>query len=133
MTVPRRSAAIASFAAALVGLELMRRGVWDAQPLVTFGELPREDEVERARTLLLVAAVCSLAAAALLAAARRPWHALLVALPGPLTLLLVETTPSNRGAGYLGVLLGLLVLGVVVHAGRGEDPGGRQAAVTDHG
>ena len=95
----------------------MLRGLSDAQPIVTFGELPRLEDVQRARVALAAATACTLAAGGALAMARLPRRALFVAAPGPLTWLLVETTPSGRGFGYLGLLLGLLSLAVIAHAG----------------
>ncbi len=117
-------AGLVGFGASVAGMYLMYRGLWEAQPLVTFGERPSARELEHGRDLLLIAAAVTVPAGGLVAAAGPRLQGALVALPAPVALLLTHVGPANRGFGWAGLLLGVVAMGAALHAA-GQGDGGR--------
>lgn len=103
-------------AASVAGALLIFRGVWDAQPLVTFGELPTPGDLRHGRELLAVASVVTVAGGGVLAAARRPLHGTLVALPGPVALALTFVGPANRGPAWVALVLSVVGFAAALRA-----------------
>ena len=115
---------VAAVAATVLGGYLIFRGLWERQPLVTFGERPAPAEVSSGRSLLVAGTGATLLAGGLLAAAGQRWRAVLVALPGPVALVLAEVGPANRAMGWAGLLLVPVALVVAVQSiVREEDRG----------
>ena len=108
---------VVALAASVAGTLLVCRGLWDAQPLVTFGVLPTEGDATRGRRTLWLAALLTVAAGALVAAGGAPLRGLVVSLGGPIGYVLSRYTPPRRGMGWAGLLLALAGVGLVVHRG----------------
>ena len=115
---------VAAVAATVAGALLTCLGLWELQPLVTFGERPAPAAVSSGRWLLLAGTGATVLAGGLLAAAGHRWRAVLVALPAPVALVLAELGPANRAMGWAGLLLFPVALVVGVQAIARDEDGG---------
>jgi hypothetical protein len=114
-------AGVVGLAASVAGSYLVFRGLWDAQPLVTFGELPTDEELQHGRRLLLIASAVTVAGGGLIAASGNRLHGALVALPAPTALALTYVGPANRGFGWAGLVLGLVAIGAALRVVASRD------------
>ena len=112
--VPVHVAGLLGLASSLGGAYLVFLGLADAQPLVTFGVLPSDEDLRHGHWLMVVACVMTVAGGAIIAAAGRRLAGVLVALPAPAALALTYAGPPSRGFGWAGLLLSVVGIGVAL-------------------
>jgi hypothetical protein len=110
--VPVHVAGLLGLAASLGGAYLAFLGLAEAQPLVTFGVIPTEEDLRHGRWLLALACLLTVAGGAIIAGAGRRVAGVLVALPAPAALALTYAGPPSRGFGWAGLLLSVVAIGV---------------------
>ena len=105
-----------AFGVALAGLVLLARALNAATPVVFFGTDEEIARREAGQALLIPAGAVTVIAAAVLAARRRLPHALLVAAPGVVCVVLAKAYPDALWGGLAFFLLAPAAFGAALAA-----------------